>query len=180
MPSVTAAFPRRKFLSKGVIGGALLVCGGAGIALWPTRKGRPPRHTLQLPSPSEHAVLAAAAARIVPQEGEWPSTESLDVAEKIDALMATTAPTMGVDFKRLLGLLENGLFALALTGRPTPFTRLSPEMQDHRLEAWRRSRLMLLRSGHAALVRLVHAAYYSSPEVYPLVGYPGPPVVPPS
>jgi hypothetical protein len=177
---VTAGFPRRRFLAKGVVGGALLAAGGAGIALWPTRLGPKPRRPLLLLSPSEHAVLAAAAARIVPHEGQWPSAESLEVAEKIDALMATTIVSRGVDYKRLLGLLENGLFGLFTTGRPRPFTALSPESQDARLEAWRRSRLLILRSGHAALVRLVHATYYSSPEVYALMGYPGPPVVPPT
>ena len=59
-----------------------------------------------------------------------------------------------------------------------PFTRLSPAEQDARLEAWRRSRVALLRSGYQALKRLAHATYYSSPEVYAQVGYPGPPVVP--
>jgi hypothetical protein len=178
---VNAGLPRRKFLAKGLLGGALLAAGGTGIALRPTRLGPRPRRPLALLSPAEHAVLAAVAARLVPGPGAspaWPSAEALECAEKIDALMATTPPTMGVDFKRLLGLLENGLFGLVTTGRPTPFTALAPSAQDARLESWRRSRLMVLRSGHAALVRLVHAVYYSSPEVYPLVGYPGPPVVP--
>ena len=63
-------------------------------------------------------------------------------------------------------------------GSPTPFTRCSPAAQDARLEAWRRSRLALLRSGYQALKRLAHATYYSSPEIYALVGYAGPPEVP--
>jgi len=60
----------------------------------------------------------------------------------------------------------------------TPFTRLEADEMDARLNAWRTSRLALLRSGYQALKRLAQATYYSSPEVYPLVGYPGPPVVP--
>ncbi len=39
--------------------------------------------------------------------------------------------------------------------------------------AWR-----ILRSGYQALKRLSDAVYYSSPEIYPLIGYPGPPSVP--
>ena len=71
-----------------------------------------------------------------------------------------------------------GLVGALVAGSPRPFTRAAPEEQDARLEAWRRSRLALLRSGYQALKRLAHATYYSSPEVYALVGYPGPPDVP--
>jgi hypothetical protein len=96
----------------------------------------------------------------------------------VDALLARIHPEAGAEFRQLLHLFENALLGLTVHGSPTPFTRLSPEAQDARLDAWRSSRLVLLRSGFQALKRLVHAAYYSSPEVYALVGYPGPPVVP--
>jgi hypothetical protein len=174
--------PRRGFLKKGLVGGALLmVGGGAGIALRSTRLGPPPQAPLRLLSAREHAVLAAVAARVVPGVGappDWPSAESLDCAGKIDALLALAHPTVGQEFKQLLGLFENGLVGLVVAGRPAPFTRLAPAAQDARLRAWRGSSLMLLRSGYQALVRLVHAVYFSSPRVYALCGYPGPPEVP--
>jgi hypothetical protein len=174
--------PRRGFLKKGILGGALLMIGGAGgIALRSTRPGKPPKRPLQLLSSDQYAVLAAIAARVVPGDSAppaWPSAEAVDCAGKIDSLLATAHPEVGKEFKQLLGLFENGLSGLILSGRPTPFTRLAPAEQDARLEAWRRSSLALIQSGYQALVRLVHATYYASPEVYPLVGYPGPPVVP--
>jgi hypothetical protein len=174
--------PRRGFLKKGLLGGALLVVGGVtGLALRSTRLGKPARAPLRLLSPAQHAVLAAIAARVVPGDGApatWPSAEAVDCAGKIDGLLALAHPSVGDEFKLLLGLFENGLAGLFIHTSPTPFTRLSPAEQDARLEAWRRSRLVLLRSGYQALVRLVHATYFSSPEVYPLVGYPGPPGVP--
>ena len=67
---------------------------------------------------------------------------------------------------------------ISFGGAPTPFSRCTPAEQDARLEAWRRSRFALLRSGYQAVKRLADAAYYSSPEIYALVGYPGPPLVP--
>jgi hypothetical protein len=174
--------PRRGFLKKGILGGALLLIGGgAGLALRGTRLGKPARQPLRLLSPGEHAVLAAVAARVVPGEAApttWPSSQAVDCAGKIDALLALAHPAVGEDFRRLLGLFENGLAGLFIHHSPTPFTQLGAADQDARLEAWRRSRLTLLRSGYQALVRLVHAAYFSSPEVYPLMGYPGPPGVP--
>src|SRR5688572_4048525 len=174
--------PRRGFLKKGLLGGALLALGGgAGLALRSTRLGKPARAPLRLLSPAQHAVLAAIAARVVPGDGApatWPTAEAVNCAGKIDSLLAQAHPAVGDDFRRLLGLFENGLAGLFIHTSPTPFTQLPPLEQDRRLEAWRRSRLTLLRSGYQALVRLVHATYFSSPEVYPLVGYPGPPGVP--
>lgn len=177
-----AGFPRRGLLKKGFLGGILLVGAGAvPLAFRSTKVGGPPRGPLALFSPEEHAIFAAVAARVVPGTGappSWPTAAALDCAGKADALLARCHPDVGKEFKQLLALFENGLFGLVTTGRPTPFTRLSPDGQQARLDAWRRSRVSVLRTGSAALVRLAHATYYASPEVYALVGYPGPPSVP--
>jgi hypothetical protein len=77
-----------------------------------------------------------------------------------------------------LNLFENALTGLAALGKPRTFTRSPPAEQDARLEAWRHSRVALFRSGYQAMKRLAHASYYSSPEVYARLGYPGPPTVP--
>lgn len=176
---------RRGFLKKGLVGGALLLVGAAvGVAARSTRmgQGRPPgRRPLALLSPEEYAVLAAVAARVVPGDGadaRWPSADAVDCAGKVDAVLALNHPDAGRDFKRLLGLFENGLGGLLVTLRPTPFTALDAAAQDRRLEAWRHSRITVLRSGYQAMVRLTKAAYYASPEVHALMGYPGPPTVP--
>lgn len=180
--SIDDSIPRRGFLKKGLLGGALLLVGGAlPIALRGGRRGPAPLRPLALLTPDEHAIMAAIAARIVPGDGAgpaWPSAAALDCAGKIDALMATTHPRVGAEFRQLLHLFENGLTGLLTTLRPTPFTRCAPADQDARLEAWRQSRVALLRSGYQALKRLSQATYYSSPEIYPRVGYPGPPEVP--
>ncbi len=173
---------RRQLLKRGVFGGALLLVGGGGaLALRSTLVRRQPPHPLKLLTVDQHAVLAAVAARFAPGDGAaatWPTADALDCAGKVDALMATVHPAVGAEFRQLLGLFESALFGLVVTGTPTPFTRLSPAAQDARLEAWHHSRLALLRSGYQALKRLCHATYYSSPEVYALLGYPGPPDVP--
>jgi hypothetical protein len=181
-PDEHAGFDRRQFLKRGLFGGALLVLGVAlPFVFRTTRRGAAPRGPLRLLSADEYAVLTAVAARIVPGDGadaRWPRAEVLDCAGKIDALMATAHPDVGNDFRRLLRLCESGFVGTLVAGSPRPFTRATPAEQDARLEAWRRSRLALLRSGYQALKRLSHAAYYSSPEIYALVGYPGPPSVP--
>jgi hypothetical protein len=169
-------------LKRGLLGGALLLVGGSlPLALRSTLVRRRATHPLKLLTEDEHAIFAAVTARLVPGDSAgtaWPTAEALDCAGKVDALMATTHPAVGAEFRQLLRLFESALFGLAFAGSPTPFTRCSPAVQDARLEAWRHSRVALLRSGYQALKRLAHATYYASPEVYALVGYPGPPVVP--
>lgn len=176
------ALDRRRFLKRGLFGGALLLAGGSlPFVFRTTRRDWAPRGPLRLLSADEYAVLGAVAARIVPGDGadaRWPRADALDCAGKIDALMATVHPDVGHDFRRLLRLIESGVLGAVIAGSPRPFTRASAAQQDARLEAWRRSRLALLRSGYQAVKRLCHATYYSSPEVYELIGYPGPPLVP--
>lgn len=171
---------RRRFLRRGLVGGALLVAAGVAPFAFRSTRLRRPHGTLRLLSPAEHSVLAAVAARIVPGDGagpKWPSADALDCAGKIDRLMARVHPDVGNDFRRLLRLIESGLAGALLAGSPRPFTRATPAEQDARLQAWRTSRLALLRSGYQAVKRLAHATYYASPETYALVGYPGPPEV---
>ncbi len=181
-PLTPHALARRSLVKKGMVGGALLFVGGAlPIALRATRLGPEPRGPLKLLSRSEHAVFSAIAARVVPgpaADPTWPSAEALDCAGKVDALLARAHPSIGREFKQLLTLFENGLVGLLIQLAPTPFTRLSPTDQDTRLEHWRDSRIVIFRTGYQAVVRLAHATYFSSPEVYPLMGYPGPPEVP--
>jgi hypothetical protein len=172
---------RRALFRKGLLGGLFLAFGGgATIALRRTRVLHEPRAPLRLFSPEEHAVFAAMAARVVPGDHagpRWPSAHAVDCAGKADALLATIHPEAGAEMKQLLRLFENGVTGLFWGGRPAPFTTLDGPAQDARLDSWRTSRLALLRTGHQAMVRLAKATYYASPEVYPLVGYPGPPEV---
>lgn len=176
-----ARLDRRRFLRRGLWGGALLA--GAAVAPFAFRSTRlrQPGGPLRLLSPQEYSVLAAAVDRIVPGDGagpEWPRAAKLDCAGKIDALMARVHPDVGHDFRRLLRLLESSAFGALQAAAPRPFTQSPPAEQDARLEGWRTSRLELLRSGYQAVKRLAHATYYASPETYARVGYPGPPDVP--
>lgn len=165
----------------------MLVVGGSIPILFRSgqRAAVPPRRPLRLLDEHEYAVFAAAAARLCPGPtmaadggASWPSAEALDCAGKVDALVARLHPRAAREFRQLLNVFENAMTGLMAIGSPRTFTRSSPEEQDARLEAWRRSRVALFRSGYQAMKRLAHAAYYSSPEVYALLGYPGPPVVP--
>ncbi|MDX2021875.1 MAG: hypothetical protein SF187_16680 [Deltaproteobacteria bacterium] len=174
---------RRTAFQLGLTGGALLWAGGlTWVGLRATKLGPEPRRPLQALSRSEFAVIVALAdCMLGPQalpDRKWPTPWQLQCPEKVDAVVAQLHPEACAEFKQLIGLFENGLSGLLTTLRPTPFSQLTVAAQQHRLNSWRTAPFSLMRSGYLALTRLIHATYYSSPEVYAALGYPGPPDVP--
>lgn len=166
------ALSRRSFLGLGLGGAAVLAV--AGLGLLPTTM-RAPATPLRVLSPRAFSVLAAVADRICPGGGAFPPASALQVAEKIDALLAISDPSMGAELGQGLLLLDNALAGLLLDGRPTTFSGASAEAQDATLAAWATSSLALRRKVYKALRGLVAGTYYSDPRVYAAVGYPGPP-----
>lgn len=169
-----AALTRRLLLKRGLFGGALLLLGGAGLALRPGRTLEP-KGPLRFFSRAEYATFAALAARVIPKREGWLSTQEAQVAEKADALLATVDPATGAELKQLLGLFDNALAGLLFDLTPTPFSLRDADAQDRALDAWQHSRLALRRTGFKALRNLAAACYYGSPETWAQVGYRGPP-----
>lgn len=168
------AISRRTLLRYGLGGSLLLLAGGTGIALQPARP-RAPREPLQSLDERSFAVLAAVVDRLIPARAGFPSPAELRIPERIDAFLAAGDPAVAGEFRQALLLLENGLAGLVLDGRPTAFTRLSPEAQDRALHAWRTSGWSFRRMIYRAIHGLCMAVYFTCPEVLPAVGYPGPP-----
>jgi hypothetical protein len=169
---------RRRFLVKGLAGFVLLSLGGG---TWlATRKTVPlspvAGEGYRVFSPEEAAVLLAVAERMIPENPGFPRPRELGLVARIDGIAAMADPTNQGELRRLVRLFESALGGLLLDGDPQLFTAASPARQDRRLLAWSRSRVALRRTGYRALKRLVYAAYYSSSEVWPAVGYPGPPL----
>jgi Gluconate 2-dehydrogenase subunit 3 len=180
-PRASLALPgedegRRSFLWKGLAGVALLAAGGG--TWFATRATRPVASLppLQVFSPQEAAVLLAIADRLVPERPGFPPPRQLGLAARMDAIAAMAHPATQGELRQLVRLFESALSGLLLDGQPTLFTTSSPAQQDRRLSAWAASRLPLRRTGYRALKRLVYSSYYSSPETWPVIGYPGPPI----
>ncbi len=168
---------RRRFLARGIAGAALLALGGG---TWlATRKTRPvsaAEGPFQVFSPQEATVLLAIADRLLPGRPGFPRPRQIGLPLKRDRVASMAAPATQADLRRLVRLFESALSGLLLDGQPQLFTAAPPSRQDRRLEAWAESRLELRRTGYRALKRLVYASYYASPETWPAVGYPGPPI----
>jgi len=147
---------RRSFLKTGLLGTSLLLLGGDGLSLYPSRHIAAPTAKLVVVEARAFQVLIAVAARVVTVKGADP----VAIAHGVDRMLATVLPELQEAINQLLGLFENALPGLLLDGRMRPFTRLSGDSQDGVLESWRTSRLLLRRSGYQALRKLILSAYY--------------------
>lgn len=175
-PEAAAGIPRRRFLQAGLVGGALLALGGGtSLALRHTRLVPLPPEGLLALSPAQYAVMDAFARRFAPPREGFPSHDTVRTAFNADRILARADAGVLADFQQLLALFESALTGLLFAGTLRPFTRLEPEVQDRVIRDWRDSHLALRRTGFQALRAVAAGAYYSSPLLWPAVGYPGPP-----
>lgn len=170
------AITRRTLLKIGAATATGVVAAGGFLLLRPTIL-RTPRTALRVLSEKEFSVLAAVADRICPANPPFPSAWSMQVPEKIDALLATGHPATASEVKQALQLLESAAAGMVMGGRTTTFTGSSAAEQDAILAEWRSSSLQVRRIAYKALNGLVSATYWATPDrdFMGLVGYPGPP-----
>jgi len=165
---------RRSLIKRGLLGGGILLLGGAGfLGMRSTRRGKAPPRPLSVLGEDEYAVVEALAARIIAPAKDAPPLD--EVAWNVDQLLAAADPSAQKEVKQLIGLFESALAGFLFGGRITPFTRLEPDEQDQVLREWQQSRLLLRRTGFTALKTLALAGYYSFSSTWAYMKYPGPP-----
>ncbi len=170
---------RREFLKKGLLGALILAAGGGTFLATRRTRAIPGLGPLQVLTPEEATVVLAVANRLVPERVGFPRPLEVGLPRKVDALVAGLHPGAQKEIRRLLNLFESALAGALFEGQFRTFTASSPWEQDDRLRGWAQSRVTLRRSGFRALKKLVAATYYSSPETWAAIGYPGPPLAPP-
>jgi hypothetical protein len=166
---------RRKFLKVGGGIGMAALAGAGALFARGTKKVPLPAEALQYFSEREYSIFHAIAGTVLVLPAGAPSAEKLQVALHADRHLARLDEDAQRDFHRLLGLFDNALAGLLLTGTTAPFTQLSPEGRTAFLAKWQTHRVGAIRSGYQALKRLACACYYGNPESYATLGYPGPP-----
>jgi len=164
---------RRRFVQGGLAGAALLILGGTGLAIFPSRATAEPLRPLRALDLRGFHVLVAVAPRIVLDPGADP----VSIAHGVDEIVSRLPREVQQDMGKLLGLFENALGGLLMDGRVLPFTRLSPGDQDRTLARWRSSRIALRRGGYQALKKLCCIAHYEQPWSWAAVGFPAPTAV---
>ena len=161
-------------MKAGLFGTGMLAVSGIGLSFQSTVY-RSPKVTLKALSDREYSIIAAAADRICPQISDMPSAQALMVADHLDGAVYKMHPAAAAEFKQLLALLENPIVGMVFEQRMRPFTACEPEVQDRVLKAWQHSRFSLRRTGFRAIAGLCMAGYWSQPETWSSLGYPGPP-----
>jgi len=120
---------------------------------------------------SRRDAFLALAGRIVPEEGPGaPGAKSDATVAAAELILASQDEATRSKLRLLLKAFEWG--ATVKFGQR--FTRLPAAKQDAYLQAWERSRIQLFRFGFSSLRNLVLLSFYTRPEAWPMLGYPGP------
>jgi glycine/D-amino acid oxidase-like deaminating enzyme len=135
---------------------------------------------------AERATLEAVCLALLPalaaEAGDDGRLFALDagalgVAGEIERTVGGMPASQRADFGRLLRLLAQPAFMLALAGQARPFAELAPARRERALLAMATSRLEPLRTGFQVLKRLAVLLFYSvCPEdgenpTWPAIGY---------
>lgn len=118
------------------------------------------------------AILIAAAPRIIATQ-----FDPEPLLERVEQLMQRTDPAARLDLQLALRVFDSRLAGMILLMSPRTFTNSPEELQIKRIDAARRSRLVLFRTMYLAMQRLLLSCHYSDPRHYGEAGYPGPPSV---
>ena len=166
---------RRSLLKKGLLGGGLLALSGVGLSLQSSYIAHPPNVGLKVLTDQAYGTLLAIINHVLPPKEGFPATDEIRVAERVDALLAQMHPADGAELLQALQVIENPVLGALLDLRFQPFSTASTASQKQTLQNWKTSRLPVRRTGYVALTGLIKSSYFSHPQTYAAVGYPGPP-----
>lgn len=163
-------------MRSGLAGLGLVALSATGIAVRGTKLRAVPAQGLRVLTRAEYSILAAIAERMCPEPAPGiPGASGIDVALLADRLLEKAADDAQQGVKLAVRIVENGLTGAVFFERITPFTQLSPADQHAALLAFRESDVAVRRTLFRALSGLCGSIYYGHPDVFPSVGYPGPP-----
>lgn len=167
MPFATT---RRRFLTLGLGGAALLGAGGA--LRWLTLGySLPPGDVAVALSTKEMAIVRAIVEALLPGDDGLPSGLALSVHQRIDEEVFSQPDEVQEDLKAALQLLEHGPPLFGAFGR---LTALAPEERREVLARMLRSDVDVVVQAAVAMKQLAHIFYFTREEVWPHIGYDGP------
>ena len=161
------ASTRRAFLKETVFGVIALAAARPFSSLGAS-SGEPPALTFF--SEEEHAVLAAAAQRLLGISGEG-NSPAIDVPLRADRFLSTEDPEVQEQFHLLLTIFNSQIAAFVFNLKFFCFLEMSPQSQDDYLEGWMTSRLGFRRTAFQGLKRLCMSMYYTHSASFAPIGY---------
>jgi hypothetical protein len=120
---------------------------------------------------SRAETFLAFAARVVPDEGvSAPGARSEATVRTAEQFVQGQDTAVRAKLEVLLKVFDWG----AVLRYGARFRRLSAANQDAYLRVWERSPVQSLRFGFSSLRNLVLLSFYTQPESWDMIGYPGP------
>ncbi|MET3131532.1 hypothetical protein AAKU55_001794 [Oxalobacteraceae bacterium GrIS 1.11] len=165
---------RRSFLKLGLVGALTLAAGGA---LYRHLQGPlvPGRFALD---GQARAALAAIApvmlGRAVPGAPAARATAIAAVTLRVEQAILGLPLATQKEVQDLFGLLALGPARRFVAGVSAEWDQASPDQVGAFLQSWRMHRFTMLQSAYFALHDLILGAWYSDPEHWAAIGYPGP------
>lgn len=167
------AMERRTLLKLGIGSAALLALAGGGATLL-----RPGLDGGRLTPAGREVLRAVSLAVLDGSLPEDPAAREQELARQIarvEDFVSTLPPATRRELSQLIGLLGTAPGRTTLAGLHAGWAEASvPEVQ-RALESMRQSRLELRRQAYHALRDITNGTFYSAPEHWALMGYPGPP-----
>jgi len=163
---------RRTWLNLGIVSAAALaVVGGAAVLIQPGLE----RSALTATGRGVfRAIGLAVLDKTLPEQPAAKEAALTGLLSRIDILVGALPPYAQAELSQLLSVLGSGAGRLALTGMRTPWANASVQDLQAALQNMRLSSLALRQQAYAALHDITAGAYFSEPDTWVLLGYPGP------
>jgi hypothetical protein len=116
----------------------------------------------------------AVLDKTLPEQPAAKEAALTGLLSRIDILVGALPPYAQAELSQLLSVLGSGAGRLALAGLRTPWANASVQDLQAALQNMRLSSLVLRQQAYAALHDITASAYFSEPDTWLLLGYPGP------
>ena len=163
---------RRSLLALGAVSAAVLAVGGGVVAaLQPgLREARLSVEGCEVFAGVSRGLLDGS----LPSGGDALERALESLLKRIDGLIAALPPHAQSELSQLLALLASPVGRRMLAGLSTPWALASVSDVQRALQGMRVSGLGLRQQAYQALHDIVGSAYFSDPQTWGLLGYPGP------
>ena len=164
-------------MKLGLGSGLLLALAGMGLrGVEPglqSSAGGPPRQSAR-----SRALMSAVALAVL--DGAWPAEQAARARalqahlDLVDGAIASFPPAMQAELAQLLTVLSSAAGRWGLAGLATDWPEAGTPAVQAALQAMRDSRITLREQAYQALRDLHCGVFFSAPEHWSLMGYPGP------
>lgn len=163
---------RRSLLKLGIASAVVLAVAGGTIAL--VQPGLVNGRMSESARGTVGAIAKAIMDGTLPSEPVAAQTALNGLLDRIDGLIAGLPAHVQAELGQLLTLLPTAAGRLGITGLGTAWDKASVQEIQTALQAMRTSSLDLRQQTYAALHDIVSGSYFSAPETWSILAYPGP------